>query len=48
MSTNDGIPIPACAIKYTCLDEVYAIVIQAGRGCTLIKKILKMLFGISL
>jgi hypothetical protein len=43
-STNDGIPIPARAIKYTCLDEVYAMIRQAGRGCTLIKRDIKDAF----
>ena len=43
-STNDGIPVTARAVKYTCLDEVYAMVIQVGRGCTLVKKDIKDAF----
>jgi hypothetical protein len=43
-STNDGIPLPARAIEYICLSDVYAMVRQAGKGCILLKKDIKDAF----
>jgi hypothetical protein len=43
-STNDGIPLEARSIQYTSLNDIFDMLIRAGRGCTIIKKDIKDAF----
>ena len=43
-STNDGIPLIARAIVYITLENIFNMVVRAGRGCLLIKKDIKDAF----
>ncbi|KAJ5874994.1 uncharacterized protein N7529_003424 [Penicillium soppii] len=43
---NQGIPDPWSAIEYMSIDDIYEQVIQAGPGCTIIKRDIKDAFRI--
>ena len=45
-SINEGIPKQYAAISYTTSDEIYELVLEAGRGATIIKKVIKSAFRI--
>ena len=44
LSVNDNIPQEAAQLKYTSLNEIYQLVVDAGRGCIIIKKDVKDAF----